>query len=56
MNICLVFSYNGIKFFGYQKQPKLRCVQTEIESILTNINNEIIRVHRLMYKIQDKDI
>ena len=42
MNICLVFSYNGIKFFGYQKQPNKRTVQEEIESCLSQIFNENI--------------
>ena len=45
MNICLVFSYNGIKFFGYQKQPNKRTVQEEIESCLSQIFNENINIH-----------
>ena len=45
MNICLVFSYNGIKFFGYQKQPNKRTIQEEIESCLSQIFNENINIH-----------
>ena len=45
MNICLVFSYNGIKFFGYQKQPNKRTVQEEIESCLSRLFNEEIKIY-----------
>lgn len=41
MRYLIDFAYSGAQFNGYQKQTKLRCVQTEIESILTNINNGI---------------
>ena len=45
MNICLVFSYNGSKFFGYQKQPNKRTVQEEIESCLSRLFNEEIKIY-----------
>ena len=40
MRYLIDFSYSGAQFNGYQKQPGLRCVQTEIEKVLTNINNK----------------
>ena len=39
MRYLIDFSYSGALFNGYQKQHNLRCVQTEIEKVLTNINN-----------------
>ena len=45
MNICLVFSYNGSKLFGYQKQPNKRTVQEEIESCLSRLFNEEIKIY-----------
>ena len=39
MRYLMDFSYSGQLFNGYQKQPKLRCVQNEIERVLTSINN-----------------
>lgn len=45
MNICLVFSYNGSKFFGYQKQPNKRTVQEEIESCLSRLFNEEVKIY-----------
>ena len=39
MRYLMDFSYSGAQFNGYQKQPKLRCIQTEIEKVLSNINN-----------------
>lgn len=36
----LIFSYDGTKFNGYQKQPNLRTVQGEIEKALKFINNK----------------
>jgi tRNA pseudouridine38-40 synthase len=35
----ITFSYDGSDFKGYQKQPKLRTVQGEIEKALKKINN-----------------
>lgn len=44
MRYLIDFSYSGAAFNGYQKQPNLRCVQSEIEKVLTSINagNEVI--------------
>lgn len=39
MRYLIDFSYSGMLFNGYQKQPGLRCVQSEIEKVLTSINN-----------------
>lgn len=36
--------YDGSMFKGWQKQPFGRCVQTEIESVLTRINKEPIHI------------
>ncbi|MGL4971291.1 MAG: tRNA pseudouridine(38-40) synthase TruA [Cetobacterium sp.] len=33
-NIKITYSYDGSEFFGFQRQPKLRTVQGEIEKIL----------------------
>lgn len=33
-NICLVVEYNGSRFHGWQKQPNLRTVQSELERVL----------------------
>lgn len=35
----ITFSYDGTLFNGYQKQPKVRTVQGEIEAALKKINN-----------------
>ena len=45
MNILLIFSYNGSKFFGYQKQPSKRTVQEEIESCLSRLFNTEIKIY-----------
>ena len=36
----MTFSYDGSDFCGYQKQPKSRTVQGEIESVLKKINGD----------------
>ena len=36
----MTFSYDGSDFKGYQKQPKGRTVQGEIESVLKKINGD----------------
>ena len=41
MKYCMTFSYDGTNFSGYQKQPKMRTVQGEIEKALKEINNGI---------------
>lgn len=38
MRYLIDFSYSGSEFHGYQKQPKKRTVQEEIEKVLTSIN------------------
>lgn len=38
MKYLITFSYDGSKFKGYQKQPRLRTVQSEIEKVLKEIN------------------
>ena len=38
MRYLICFSYDGSKFNGYQKQPKMRTVQGEIEKALKRIN------------------
>lgn len=38
------FSYNGSKFNGFQKQVDKRTVQGDLESVLSKIFNENIRV------------
>ena len=39
MRYHIVFSYDGSKFFGYQKQPRKRTIQSELEKALKQINN-----------------
>ncbi len=41
MRYCIVFSYDGTFFSGYQKQIEKRTVQEEIESKLTMINHNV---------------
>lgn len=38
MRFLIDFSYSGANFSGYQKQPKKRTVQEEVERVLTSIN------------------
>jgi len=38
MRYFMCFSYDGSNFNGYQKQPKMRTVQQEIENVLKQIN------------------
>ncbi len=40
MRYFVTFSYDGSDFKGYQKQPKCRTVQGEIESVLKKINGD----------------
>lgn len=42
MRYLMTFSYDGANFSGYQKQPKKRTVQDEIEKVLSKIFNEKI--------------
>lgn len=39
MRYFITFSYDGSGFSGYQKQPKVRTVQGELEKVLKQINN-----------------
>lgn len=39
MKYFMTFSYDGTNFNGYQKQPKKRTVQKEIEDVLKQIND-----------------
>lgn len=39
MRFFITFAYDGSKYNGYQKQPKTRTVQKELERVLTTINN-----------------
>ena len=40
MRYFMTFSYDGSDFIGYQKQPKGRTIQGELESVLKKINGE----------------
>ena len=40
MRYFMTFSYDGSDFNGYQKQPKGRTVQGELESVLKKINGD----------------
>lgn len=39
MRYLVKFSYDGTNFNGFQKQPSLRCVESEFERALFSINN-----------------
>ena len=39
MRYLIKFSYDGTNFCGYQKQPQKRCVESELEKALYDINN-----------------
>lgn len=39
MRYLIHFSYDGTNFSGYQKQPNLRCVESELEKALYSIND-----------------
>lgn len=40
MRFFITFSYDGSKYNGYQKQPRLKTVQGELEKVLKTINND----------------
>lgn len=42
-NFMVVISYNGVNFYGYQKQDKLRTVQGEIEKVLKQIHHKEVK-------------
>lgn len=39
MRYLITFSYDGSKYFGYQKQPDKKSIQGELERVLTQINS-----------------
>lgn len=45
MRYLITFSYDGSKYKGYQKQPRVRTIQGEIEKVLKTISNEDIPIH-----------
>ena len=46
MRYLITFSYDGSKFKGYQKQPRLKTVQSEIEHALKTLNNDVaVSIH-----------
>ena len=40
MRYLMTFSYDGTNFSGYQKQPRERTVQSELEKVLKQINDD----------------
>ena len=40
MRYKIVFSYDGSNFSGYQVQPKLRTVQSELEKAVSYLNKQ----------------
>ena len=61
MRYLMTFSYDGTNFYGYQKQPKLRTIEGELEDALTFINGgkEVIvhssgRTDRKVHAINQK--
>jgi len=40
MKYFITFAYDGSKYKGYQKQPKCKTVQGELEKVLKTINND----------------
>ena len=46
MRYLITFSYDGSKFKGYQKQPRVKTVQSEIEKALKEINSDtVVSIH-----------
>ena len=41
MRYLITFSYDGSEFCGYQRQPKKKTIQGELERALTEINNNV---------------
>ena len=44
MRYLITFSYDGLNFYGYQKQDNKRTVQGEIEKVLSKISNKKILI------------
>ena len=40
MRFFITFSYDGSKYNGYQKQPRVKTIQGELEKALKEINNK----------------
>lgn len=40
MKYLMIFSYDGSNFYGYQKQPRMRTIQKELEDALKKINGD----------------
>ena len=40
MRYFMTFSYDGTNFNGYQKQPRERTIQSELEKVLKQINDD----------------
>lgn len=45
MRFLMTFAYDGSKYKGYQKQPKAKTVQGELEKVLRKITGEKIVIH-----------
>lgn len=45
MRYLMTFSYDGSKYKGYQKQPKAKTIQSEIEKALKTINNGEVTIN-----------
>lgn len=44
MRYLITFSYDGSKYYGYQKQKNIKTVQDELERALSLINNKVVIV------------
>ena len=44
MRYLITFSYDGSKYFGYQKQKGVNSVQEDLEKVLSLINNKPVSV------------
>ena len=40
MRYLITFAYDGSKYKGYQKQPRVKTIQGELERALKEINND----------------
>ncbi len=45
MRFLITFTYDGSEYSGYQKQPKVKTVQSEIEKVLKKITNTKVEIH-----------
>lgn len=44
MRYLITFSYDGSKYYGYQKQKNIKTIQAELERVLSLINNKSVIV------------